>query len=81
MSRSSPERLPLLDSQIMSLWSERIVVALPEDHPLADGETVYWTDLKGETLLISRHDPGPEIQDLLLTKLVSPEDRPKLRLS
>jgi DNA-binding transcriptional LysR family regulator len=68
---------PLLDSQIMPLWSERIVVALPEAHRLADGETIYWTDLKDETLLISRHDPGPEIQDLLLAKLSSPEDRPK----
>ncbi|KJC56174.1 LysR family transcriptional regulator [Bradyrhizobium sp. LTSPM299] len=68
---------PLLDSKIMSLWSERVVVVLPEGHPLADGEAVYWTDLKGETLLMSRHDPGPEIQELLLTKLASPGDRPK----
>jgi DNA-binding transcriptional LysR family regulator len=68
---------PLLDGRIMSLWSDRIVVALPEDHRLADGETVYWTDLKGETLLTSRHDPGTDIQELLLTKLSSPGDRPK----
>jgi DNA-binding transcriptional LysR family regulator len=68
----------LLDSKIMSLWSERIVVALPEGHQLADGETIYWTDLKGETLLIGRHDPGAEMQELLLTKLVSPGDRPKV---
>ena len=68
---------PLLDSQIMPLWSERVMAALPEAHRLADGETVYWTDLKDETLLISRHDPGPEIQDLLLAKLASPGDRPK----
>ena len=67
---------PLLDSQIMPLWSERIMVALPEAHRLADSETAYWTDLKDETLLISRHDPGPEIQDLLLAKLASPGDRP-----
>ena len=68
---------PLLDSKIMSLWSERIVVALPEGHRLADGEIVYWTDLMGETLLTSRHDPGSEIQELLLTKLALPGDRPK----
>jgi DNA-binding transcriptional LysR family regulator len=66
-----------LASRSMALWSERIVVALPEGHRLANGETVYWTDLKGETLLMSRRDPGPEIQDLLITKLVSPGDRPK----
>jgi DNA-binding transcriptional LysR family regulator len=69
---------PLLDSKAMWLWSERIVVALPEDHRLADQETIYWTDLKGETLLVSRRDPGTEIQELLLTKLTSPADRPKV---
>jgi DNA-binding transcriptional LysR family regulator len=68
---------PLFDSKIMSLWSERIVVALPEGHRLVNGDTVYWTDLKGETLVISRHDPGPEVQELLLTKLASAGDRPK----
>jgi DNA-binding transcriptional LysR family regulator len=68
---------PLLDTRIMSLWSDRIVLALPEGHRLAHGETVYWTDLKGETLLISRRDPGPEIQELLLAKLALPGDRPK----
>jgi DNA-binding transcriptional LysR family regulator len=53
------------------------VVALPEGHRLAEDETIYWTDLKDEMLLISRHDPGPEVQNLLLAKLTSPGDRPK----
>jgi DNA-binding transcriptional LysR family regulator len=66
---------PLLDSRSKSLWSERVVVALPEGHLLAEGETVSWTDL---TLLISRHDPGAEIQELLLAKLTSPGDRPRV---
>ena len=69
---------PRLDSNAMPLWSERIVVALPEGHRLAASENIYWTDLRSETLLMSRHDPGPEIHDLLLTKLASPEDRPKV---
>jgi DNA-binding transcriptional LysR family regulator len=69
---------PLLDSKFMSLWSERLLVGLPEFHRLADVGAIYWTDLKGETLLISRHDPGAEIQELLLTKLTSPGDRPRV---
>lgn len=69
---------PLFDSKIMSLWSERVVVVLPEGHQLVDGETLFWTDLKGETLLISRHDPGADIRELLLTKLASAGDRPKV---
>ena len=54
------------------------MVALPEDHPLASNEIVYWTDLKGETFLLSQRDPGPEIQDILVAKLSSPGDRPKV---
>jgi DNA-binding transcriptional LysR family regulator len=68
---------PLDNGKAMPLWSERIVVALPESHRLIANDTIYWTDLKGETLLMSRHDPGPEIEDLLLAKLASPEERPK----
>jgi DNA-binding transcriptional LysR family regulator len=68
----------LLDSKAMLLWSERIVAALPEEHRLAASETITWTDLRGETLLLNQHDPGTEFQDLVVAKLASPEDRPKI---
>lgn len=60
----------------MVLWSERIIVALPEGHPLAANEIIYWTDLKRERFLLSERDPGPEIQDILAAKLSSPGDLP-----
>lgn len=60
----------------MALWSERIIVALPEDHPLAANKIIYWTDLKRERFLLSERDPGPEIQDILVAKLSSPGDLP-----
>lgn len=63
-------------SRSMMLWSERIIVALPEDHPLAANEIIYWTDLKRERFLLSERDPGPEIQDILVAKLSSPGDMP-----
>jgi DNA-binding transcriptional LysR family regulator len=63
----------------MSLWSERIMVAFPKAHPLAARDFVYWTDLKTERFLMSRRDPGPEIQDILLNKLASPGDRPLIK--
>ncbi|MBN9631871.1 MAG: hypothetical protein J0I18_14890, partial [Actinobacteria bacterium] len=65
-----------MDYAHMSLWSERIMVAFPKAHPLAARDFVYWTDLKTERFLMSRRDPGPEIQDILLSKLASPGDRP-----
>lgn len=60
----------------MVLWSERIIVALPDDHPLSANEIIYWTDLKRERFLLSERDPGPEIQDILVAKLASPGDLP-----
>ncbi|MEF3365290.1 LysR substrate-binding domain-containing protein [Methylocystis sp. 9N] len=62
----------------LPLWSERVIVALPESHALASNEIVFWTDLRGETFLLSQKDPGPEIQDILVSKLAAPGDRPKV---
>lgn len=64
--------------RVMGLWSERIMVALPEGHRLAGNAIVYWTDLKDETFLFSQRDPGPEIQEILLAKLAAPGERPKM---
>src|SRR5216683_6382716 len=68
----------LPNAKSMSLWSERILVVLPDGHRLAANEIVHWTDLKGEALLLSRRDPGHEIHDLVVAKLASPADRPKM---
>lgn len=68
---------PIQDNKALSLWSERTLVALPEGHSLADREAVYWTDLRSETLVLSHYDSGRELEDLVLSKLVSP-DRPKI---
>ncbi len=70
--------MPLLNSKTKSLWSERVLVVLPEDHPLTAREVVYWTDLRDETIILSQYDPGREIEDLLVSKLVLPDDRPKI---
>lgn len=68
---------PASDSnRSMVLWSERIIVALPEDHPLAANEIIYWTDLRRERFLLSERDPGPEIQDILVAKFSSPGELP-----
>lgn len=63
----------------MGLWSERVMVVLPETHPLAQRDFVYWTDLKSERFVMSQRDPGPEIQDVLFNKLGSPGDRPFIK--
>ena len=73
-----PGATALPESNTMSLWSERIFVALPEGHALAKRESAHWIDLREETILLSRRDPGPELHDLLIAKAASPGDRPKI---
>jgi DNA-binding transcriptional LysR family regulator len=73
-----PGATALPESKTMPLWSERILVAVPEGHALAERELVHWIDLREEKILLSRRDPGPELHDLLIAKVTSPGDRPKI---
>ncbi|MET4177382.1 DNA-binding transcriptional LysR family regulator [Bradyrhizobium sp. LA6.1] len=73
-----PGRQPCSNDNILSLWSEQILISLPEDHALSTREFVLWTDLRHETILLSQQDPGRELEDFLISKLVAPADRPKI---
>ncbi|MET4349265.1 LysR family transcriptional regulator [Bradyrhizobium sp. RT9a] len=53
------------------LWSERVVAALPANHPLTGRDVVHWGELRHESLLMSRRGPGPEFLELLISKLGS----------
>ena len=60
---------PGWDDRRLPLWSERVIVALPEGHPLSDRSVLQWTDLAGQSLLVQQRGAGPEMQRLLATKL------------
>mgnify|MGYP003633057266 CR=1 FL=1 len=62
------------------LWSERMLVALPASHPLAERDVVHWTDLRGERFLLPIADPGPEIRDMLLGRLAMFGSKPDIRM-
>lgn len=62
------------------LWSERILVALPAAHPLADRNVIHWTDLRRERFLLTAADPGPEIRDMLLGRLSIAGAKPDIRM-
>lgn len=53
----------------LMLWSERVVVALPQSHPLAVRDVVHWGELRDEALLLTQHGPGPELVKLLISKM------------
>lgn len=60
---------PGWDDRKLPLWSERVIAALPEGHPLTEKSALQWTDLAGQTLLVQQRGPGPEMQRLLAAKL------------
>ncbi|MGY4505819.1 DNA-binding transcriptional LysR family regulator [Bradyrhizobium sp. GM24.11] len=74
----NPGRLPSKETRSLLLWSERILISLPQDHGLAAREIIYWTDLRNEKILLSEYDPGRELEDLLISKLVRLDDRPRV---
>ena len=61
-------------------WSERVLVALPSNHPLTEQEIVLWTDLRAERFLLPAADPGPEIRDMLFGRLSVAGVQPNVRM-
>lgn len=66
--------------QACSLWSEPLIAALPHGHPLAGNEQLHWADLRGEALVVSADDPGPDIRALINARLSSPGFAPDIRV-
>lgn len=64
----------------MPLWSERIIAALPAGHRLTSNDIIYWTDLKGESFLLSRRDPGPDLRNIIVQKLAAPGEAPDIAI-
>lgn len=62
------------------LWSERMLVALPESHPLSKRDVVHWTDLRDQRFLFPAADPGPEIRDMLLGRLAVSGRKPDIHM-
>jgi DNA-binding transcriptional LysR family regulator len=67
--------------QHKSFWSERILAALPEAHPLAARDIVLWTDLRLERFILPAGDPGPDIRDMLLGRLSKSGSQPDISMS
>jgi len=63
------ETCPSWGGRTLPLWHERVVVALPEEHPLCAEGAIQWSDLRKEPVVINRRDPGPEFYRLLIAKL------------
>ncbi|WP_247808155.1 MULTISPECIES: LysR family transcriptional regulator [unclassified Bradyrhizobium] len=70
---------PRWSDRSLLLWSERVVAALPTNHPLAGHDVVHWGELRREPLLVSQRGPGPEFHKLLMSKMGASDPCPVLR--
>lgn len=50
-------------------WTERVALAMSSGHALADEGAIEWERLQSERFIVSREQPGPEIQDWLIPRL------------
>lgn len=57
------------DERLLPLWSERVIIAMPEYHPLATKNTITWYDIATEHVILSNRGPGPELERLLKNRL------------
>jgi DNA-binding transcriptional LysR family regulator len=56
------------------LYSERLVVAVPSDHPLANSTRIDWDALRGETILVQGWDESQAARELYASLLGSGTD-------
>jgi DNA-binding transcriptional LysR family regulator len=57
------------DGRVLPLWSERVILAVPEHHHFGGSESVRWSELVDERLLLTQQGPVLELERLLATKL------------
>lgn len=61
----------------LNLWSERMFIALPHTHSLAQRERIYWSDLYGETFLAPK-TTADDIQAMVQMRLAQPGKEPQV---
>ena len=60
---------PSWEDRKLPLWSERVIAALPDGHPLCEKPAIQWGDLAGHPLLVEHRGSGPEMRRLIAAKL------------
>ncbi|WP_036789758.1 LysR family transcriptional regulator [Pleomorphomonas koreensis] len=58
----------LPDCHSRCIWTEPLVVVLPERHPLAGQSVVTWAELAGETFLVRHGGTGPQVHNHIVLR-------------
>ncbi|MGC1469539.1 MAG: LysR family transcriptional regulator [Sphingorhabdus sp.] len=61
-----------------NLWTERLVVAVPEGHRFTESDAIHWTDLRNEVFVLPTQGIGPAVSELLAAKLGAHGHRAKI---
>ena len=54
--------------EVLSLWKEKVFVAMHRTHDLATKKALTWEDLRDQHFVLGR-DPGPDLRDHLMHRL------------
>lgn len=58
----------LPDLHTRAIWRDRVMIALPATHSLAEGQDVVWSQLAAETFLVRCGGNGQQVQDLIAAR-------------
>lgn len=70
---------PAGDCHSKPLWTEILLVALPERHPLAEAESVTWSELASENFLARSGGAGPQAHDHIVRRLTGNGSQPRIQ--
>ncbi|QFG37659.1 LysR family transcriptional regulator [Paracoccus pantotrophus] len=56
------------DCHTRPIWTEPLMVVLPEQHRLAGQSAITWADLVGETFLVRHGGTGPQVHDHIVLR-------------
>ena len=62
------------------IWSERLFVAVPEDHVLAQKDQIYWQDLRREVFVVPAGGLGPIFGNVIAARLTEQGKLPSIIL-
>lgn len=55
--------------EVEALWTERMFLALPQEHRLCKRDEIEWEFLRDERFIVRQSEPGPQIHDYVIAHL------------
>ena len=72
--------VPTLSScEVEALWTERMFLAIPQEHRLRNSDMIEWESLRDERFVVRQSEPGPQIHDYVIARLADLGYYPSVR--